>query len=100
MDAALRTQGTEEEIRAPMKDICIYTRLHGNDMVWTLVIGEKPTHELSRDDICDMKDQMAQYIRQDGRDDLPLRTLSGVVTIGRARVYSFDMECSSVLGFV
>jgi hypothetical protein len=97
MDAALRMQGTKEEIRAKMKDICIYTRLHGNDMLWTLVVDGQPTKELNRDDICDMKDQMAQYIRQDGRDDLGLRTISGVIAIGRARVYSFEMECTSVL---
>lgn len=93
----MRLQGTTEEIRAPMKHICIYTRLHGNDMLWTLVVDGNPTKELNRDDICDMKDQMAQYIRQDGRDDLELRTISGVVIIGRGRVYDFEMECTSVL---
>ena len=95
----MRVQGTPEEtgIPAPMRDICIYTRPDGRDMLWTLVIGGHCTRELSRDDICDMKDQMEIYIRQDGRDDLPLQTVSGAVTIGRSRVYSFSMECTSVL---
>lgn len=80
-----------------MRDICIYTRPCGKDLLWTLVIGERRAHELSRDDICDMQDQLQTYIRQDGRDDLPLMTLVGVVNIPRARVYSFSMECTSVL---
>jgi hypothetical protein len=80
-----------------MTDICIYTRPIGNDMLWTLIINEQRTKELSRDDICDMQDQLQAYIRQDGRDDLPLRTLSGTVSLKRARVYSFSMECTSVL---
>ena len=82
-----------------MKDICIYTRPEGKDMIWTLVIGEARTKELSRDDICDMQDQLQAYIRQDGRDDLPLATLAGVVKIARGRVYSFSMECTSVLSY-
>ena len=82
-----------------MNDICIYTRLNGADMIWTLVINERRMHELNRDDICDMQDQLQVYIRQDGRDDLPLKTLSGTVSISRSRVYSFAMECVSVLGY-
>ena len=82
-----------------MTTICIYTRMDGKDVIWRLVIGEKPTHELTRDDICDMQDQLQAYIRQDGRDDLPLRTISGTVALKRARVYSFSMECVSVLGY-
>lgn len=81
-----------------MTTICIYTRPLGSDMLWTLVINEQRTKELTRDDICDMQDQLQAYIRQDGRDDLPLRTISGTVALKRARVYSFSMECVSVLG--
>lgn len=80
-----------------MTDICIYTRMDGKDVIWTLVIGEQRTFELSRDDICDMKEQMAAYIREDGRDDLLLKTLSGIISIPRSRVYAFEMECTSVL---
>lgn len=95
----MRVQGTAEEVPPPMKTICIYTRPLGPDMLWTLVVDGQPTKELTRDDICDMKDQMASYIRQDGRDDLELRTLSGVIAIGRRRVYDFEMECTSVLSY-
>lgn len=93
----MKVQGTAEEVPAQMTDVCIYTRMDGKDVIWTLVIGEQRTKELSRDDICDMQDQLQAYIRQDGRDDLPLRTLSGTVALRRARVYSFSMECTSVL---
>lgn len=81
-----------------MTTICIYTRPLGPDMLWTLVINEQRAKELTRDDICDMQDQLQAYIRQDRRDDLPLRTISGTVALKRARVYSFSMECVSVLG--
>lgn len=84
-------------MEAKMKDVCIFIRPTGTEVIWTLVIGEQRTKELSRDDICDMQDQLQAYIRQDGRDDLALRTISGVVTISRGRVYSFSMECVSVL---
>ena len=82
-----------------MTDICIYTRPEGKDMIWTLVIGEERKQELTRDDICNMKDQMGAYIRQDGQDDLELMTISGRVKLKRARVYSFDMECTSIMKY-
>lgn len=82
-----------------MTEICIYTRPDGQDMIWTLVIGSQRTKELSRDDICDMQDQMQAFIRQDGMDGLELRTVSGPVKIGRSRVYSFSMECTSILRY-
>lgn len=93
----MKVQGTADEVPARMTDVCIYTRMDGNDVIWTLVIGEQRTKELSRDDICDMQDQLQAYIRQDGQDDLALRTISGAVPMKRARVYQFSMECTSVL---
>ena len=94
----MRVQGTHEELgTSPMKDICIYTRKLGADVLWTLVVGEVRMRELTREDICDMHDQLQAYIRQDGRDDLALRTVAGVFSIPRGRVYSFSMECTSVL---
>lgn len=93
----MRVQGTPEEVPAAMTTICIYTRKDGSDVLWTLIIGERRTKELSRDDICDMQDQMAAYIRQDGKDDMDLMTIGGAVSIKSKRVYSFHMECTSVL---
>lgn len=80
-----------------MKNICIYTRKDGPDVLWTLVINDQRTKELSRDDICDMQDQLQAYIRQDGKDDLQLKTIGGVVHLKSKRAYSFSMECTSVL---
>ena len=80
--------------------IRIYSRPDGSDMIWTLVIGGKRTKELSRDDICDLLDQMMSYIREDGRDDMLLKTISGPVVLNRSRVYQFGMEAISVMGHI